>query len=111
MKKFRTLNTKNKKKYIYNADEIVDLFECDSSRDHIIKKEEYDEYIKNIAEYVGDDVDVQKEEVEEFKEYWDGCGRYILSGDEYLTALIEDETWTSPTGVKPVYKVLEVIND
>lgn len=106
--KFKTFNTKNKREYIYDDYEIEKLFDCDSRRDKFISREDYEYYINNISDFIGDDEDPEKA-IKEYKEYWNDSYRNILDGEEYLTALIEYEEWTSPTGVKPVFKVIEVI--
>jgi transcription termination factor NusB len=105
---FRTYNTKNKKEYTYEDYEVRKLFECDSSRESIITQEDYDYFINHIEEFTGEDDD-KEEVIEDYKKYWNQCGKEVLNEEEYLKAIIEYETWTSPKGVAPVYRVIEVI--
>lgn len=108
MKKFITKNTKNGNEYVYDANEVEKLFMCDTFNDSHILKRDYDEYLSNIPNEIGEDED-ENEVRECYQEYWSAIGRDIHESEtEYLKEMIEYETWTSPRGVEPVFRVIEI---
>ena len=97
--KFKTLNTKNRKEYTYTLDEVKEYFNCDTWGDDHILKSYYDEYYNSLD---------TAEEKEDCKNFW--LEREVYENEiEYYKDMIEYITWTSPRGVEPEFKVIEVI--
>jgi len=96
--KFKCLDTKTDKEYIYSLSEVKEYFGYNCTwYDYHILKSEYEEYIKNNEK--------DKEDIIKFYEKG-----YIYDNErEYYKDLIEYEKWTSPKGVVPKFKVIEII--
>ena len=108
MTTFITRNTKNGNEYIYDLKEVEKLFMCDTFNDSHILKKDYDDYLDNLANEIGEDED-ENEIREYYINYWSAIGRDIHESEiEYLKEMIEYETWTSPRGVEPVFRVIEI---
>ncbi len=108
--KFKTLNTKDRNEYIYSESEIRQLFEDNRNliAEKIIEKRDYDYVLENPLEFF--DEETVEEEKANFIKHWHSDYREILEGKEYLKELIEAETWTSPRGIEPVFRLIEVID-
>lgn len=109
--KFIVENTKTKQTYTYSADEVNELFDCDTRSEHFLSEEEFDFVVNNPSDFF--DEETLEEDLKNYKNYWlNSCCRYVYESEkDFCVALIEYETWTSPKGVIPVFEVKEVINE
>lgn len=109
MKKYKVKETKTNKVFIYNENEIKNLFLDNENllSERIMDKSSYNYVLENPQEFFSEDT--LEQDIIEFKEYWNHELRDVLDGSEYYTELIQAKTWTSPRGVEPCFRVLEVI--
>ena len=95
---FRCLNTKNGKEYTYTLKEVNSMFEAYTWCENHILQEDYDEYYNSLE---------TEEEKQNFINYWED--KEIYDNEQaYYIDMIEYITWTSPRGVEPEYRVIEV---
>lgn len=93
---FRIKNTKTNTIEEINIGRLAVIFECDTFYDNNISRIEYENYLIDAGE-----------EKEDYINYWKVRNIYNDELD-YFTAMVEYNTWTSPTGIIPEYKVIEI---
>lgn len=103
MKNFDLLtvfDTKHKREILFSFKEFKNAFLDGIADEYICNKDDYDEYLNNVLE--------DEEEKKEYIAYWKEPGRQVLDGKDYIKAIVEYDTWTSPRGVEPVTRFISV---
>lgn len=101
MKNYITFNTKNKYFQVFDENEVIKNFGCDSFYERFELKEEIENYINDVAE---------NEEEKAELEAAIANKEIIENEEEYYTEMIEFSEWCSPKGVISEYKVLSIID-
>ena len=102
--KFKTINTKTNEEHIFDEKEVEHLF-----RNDVVDAGHY--YIDEVNEILNDTCgwSEEEEDAEEEKHAWLDSITVYNDYKEYLTFLIENESWCSPRGVTSVFQVTEVM--